>query len=311
MSKEHKSTEFSAHISRSKMRRYLYGQLKETESAEVETHLKHCKQCSEAIIQYVEDEEPENYKVFLKKLRGTVIETVKTKGPRFSTVQIKSMRAAAAVVVLFAFSFFAFENLIEKDFNLVAKQAQKEEDFKRNSVFPDDAQNEKVAKVATKDQEDKEEKKLKVDAEEKQPTDASVTEAIPKKKPVKKANFKKEVKQVASAQSTEANEVKEQPAPKQPKITVSETPKVAQTIAKEEEKKQDVIKSDEGAAVEKVNPVAQLEEEESNEEEVTPQPVLPIQKLEKINLKEDADKLSTEKPAPVIPSASVGQLRQR
>lgn len=303
MSKEHRTTEFSAHISRSKMRRYLHDQLKAHDNAEVETHLKHCERCSQAIIQYIEEEEPENYKNHIKKLKGIIIETVQPKGPRFSPVQVKSMRAAAAVVILFAFSFFAFESLIEKDFNLVAKPEKKEENFKRNNVFPEDVQKKKTTKVAATQEELKTEPKIEKVAE------AKVAEVVPKKKTVKKPEPKVEAAKVAKAETPKKKEVKVQPKPVQ---VVSETPQVADNTAKEAETEaEEVKKTEELNTEEKTDPVAQVEKEDTKEEQNELKPVAPIQKLEKVNLNEEANELTKEKPVQVVPSASVGQLRQR
>lgn len=308
MSKEHRTTEFSAHISRSKMRRFLHDQLNARDHAEVETHLKHCERCSQAIILYIEEEEPENYKNYIKKLRGTIIETVQPKGPRFSAVQVKSMRAAAAVVILFAFSFFAFENLIDKDFNLVAKPEKQEENFKRNSVFPEDAQKKsarKVAAVQLKEKSENEEVKNEPAAEK--VSEVKVVDGTPKKKKVKKPEPKVESAKVAEAETAKKEEAKKEPKPVQ---ATSETPKVAESTA-EETKSEEVKKTEDVATVGKTDPIAQVEKEEAKEEQIAPQPVAPIQKLEKVNLKEEASELTKEKPAQVVPSASVGQLRQR
>ncbi len=312
MSREHRTTEFSAHISRSKMRRYLHDELTAHAAAEVETHLKHCARCSQSIIQYIEEEEPENYKLHIKKLKGIIVESVKPQGPRFSTLQVKSLRAAAAVVILVAFSFFAFENLIEKDFSLVAK-SEKEGPIKRNNVFPEDAQK-KTTKVAltqpTKDTEDKE-----VKAEPKMEKAAEVKVA-PKKKSVKKAEPKTEPKaevmETVKPQVAVKKEVKEQPESVQSGTIVSEVPQVTENTAQDVGKPEEVNKAEEITTLERTSPVAQVEAEKTKQETVTTsQPVAPIQKLEKAKLNEGSNNLTKEEPVQVVPNASVGQFLQR
>jgi len=295
MSKDQKTTEFSLHISRSRMRRYLHGQLNQKEVAEVETHLKHCIHCSEAIIQYITVEEPEHYKTYMKSLKGKIIESAKPKGPRFSSVQMKTMRAAAAVVILLSFSFFAFENLIDKDFSLVTQPKQEEASFVRKSVFPGDKQQGKQVKAKPQQKESKPEESTEKEVE-KQP-EVQVADATPKKKkpspkPTPQAKPKKEVKEEEKNPATETNS----------------TPQVA---AQREDDQQEDIKTEQKpetvAAVEKTEPVIQTEESIEKEEIKVPA-ITPIEKIEVGN---EASNLQEEKSKQVVPSASVGQLRQQ
>lgn len=293
MSKDHKTTEFSLHISRSRMRRYLHGQLNQKEVAEVETHLKHCIHCSEAIIQYITVEEPEHYKTYMKSLKGKIIESAKPKGPRFSSVQVKTMRAAAAVVILLSFSFFAFENLIDKDFSLVTQPQQEEASFVRKSVFPGDKQQGKQAKAKPQQKESMPEESTAKEVE-KQP-EVQVADATPKKKPSPKP----------TPQAKPKKEVKEE---KKPATETSSTPQVA---AQREDDQQKDIKTEKKpetvAAVEKTEPVIQSEESTEKEEVKVPA-ITPIEKIEVGN---EATNLQEEKNKQVVPSASVGQLRQQ
>jgi hypothetical protein len=279
------------------MRRYLHGQLNEHENAEVETHLKHCVHCSEAIIQYVETEEPENYKVYIKVLKGKIIQSVKPKSPKLSSAQIKVMRAAAAVVILLTFSFFAFENLIDKDFNLVARPEKKEDSFVRKSAFPQDKQ--KPAIVTEQAQQKIAEEAVPDAAEEmKEKPEVKVAAATPKpQKPVvNKTTAKVEAKKVAPPKE----EVK------QP-VATNTVPKVVNnTLSKEDESA-----TEEVPVIEKTNSVAQVEKTEPQQEDNAPRPVAPIQKIEKVNIDEGGIKLTEEEPAQVVPSATIGQLRQR
>lgn len=290
MNKEHKTTEFSLHISRSRMRRYLHDQLNPKEVSEVETHLKHCIHCSEAIVQYITSEEPENYKTYMKALKGKIIESAKPKGPRFSSVQVKTMRAAAAVVILLSFSFFAFENLIDKDFSLVAQPEQDEAAFVRKSVFPEDKQKARQVKEQTLRNEEK-------------PEEADQKEEEPQPE-VQVAEAKKKPSATPATQPRPKQEVKKEA--KKP-TTVTTTPQVAERADEEAEETRIEEKPETVAAVDHTEPAVKTEA--STEEQKLEVPtVAPIESVEAGN---EASNLPEENTEQVIPSASVGQLRQQ
>lgn len=293
MSKEHKTTEFSLHISRSRMRRYLHGQLNPKEVTEVETHLKHCMHCSEAIVQYITNEEPENYKTYMKALKGKIIESAKPKGPRFSSVQVKTMRAAAAVVILLSFSFFAFENLIDKDFSLVAQPEQEEAAFVRKSVFPEDKQKAKQVKAQPQQDEAKPEEAEQKEVE--QQPEVQVAEATPKKKP----------SATPTTQAKPKEEVKKEV--KKPATETTSTPQVAERKDEQSEEAKPEEKPETVAAVEKTEPATKTEES-AEEQKIEIPTVAPIERVETGN---EASNLKEEKTEQVVPSASVGQLRQQ
>jgi len=307
MSKVPKTTEFSAHISRSKMRRYLHDKLNAADTLAVETHLRHCERCSQSIISYIQEEEPENYQTHLKKLKGVVIETVQPKEPRFTAVQIKSMRAAAAVVVLLTFSFYAFDNLIDKDFSLAAKAEKQEESFKRKSVFPEETKKQQNDNPATKQLEAaKYEQKPEVKQAK---AEALIAQTTPKK--VKNTEPKPTKKKVAKAKEPKKKEVQKQVEPVPSATNIEPVSRVAQkTTQKEDPSSTDVDKAEEVSEKKEVSQVAQVQEEAVKKESL-PEPIAPIQKLEKVDLKKENSNITGEKPAQVIPSTSVGQLPQR
>ena len=109
-----KTTEFSAHLSWATMRRHLHGRLSANESKQIEVHLQHCPRCSSAILDYIQTEEPEQYKQYLKKLKGTLKNSQTTKKRLLSSFQIKAIRTTASVIALLIFSFFAVKTVINK-----------------------------------------------------------------------------------------------------------------------------------------------------------------------------------------------------
>ena len=114
MNTPQKSTEFSAHLSWAAMRRYLQESLSPEESQRVERHLKHCPRCSAAIVEYIETEEPEYSKQYMKKLKGQLASSQTVKKRFLSAFQMKALRTSTAVVVLLVFSFFALKTVINK-----------------------------------------------------------------------------------------------------------------------------------------------------------------------------------------------------
>lgn len=114
MNHKSKTVEFSAHLSRSKMGRYLENQLPMKEINEVELHLKYCGQCSEGILLYIQTENPQHYKTYYKRLKGHLKSKEAAKKRKLTNTHLKMLRATAAVILLFIFSFFAIDTVINK-----------------------------------------------------------------------------------------------------------------------------------------------------------------------------------------------------
>ncbi len=110
-----KATEFSAHLSRSRMGRYLQQQLSAQEIKEVELHLAHCERCSNEILQFIQSEEPQQLKVHHKQLKGKLKTKENATSRKLSTTQVKILRAAAALLLMVVFSFFAVKTVINKN----------------------------------------------------------------------------------------------------------------------------------------------------------------------------------------------------
>lgn len=114
MNHKSKTTGFSFHLSRSRMSRYLHDQLSEKEIKEVEQHLGHCEQCSEGITAYIQNEEPQHSKAFQKRLKGKLRSKKSGRKVTISSTQKKIARAAAALLLLFIFSFFGINTVMNK-----------------------------------------------------------------------------------------------------------------------------------------------------------------------------------------------------
>ncbi len=297
MNKEHKTTEFSLHISRSKMRRYLHGQLNQKEVTEVETHLKHCIHCSETIVQYVMQEEPDQYKVHMKALKGKIIESAKPRTPLFSQVQIKTIQAAAAVVILLSSSFFAFDTLIDKDFSLISEPQTEEATFVRKSVFPEDQQTTKKVSTQVEKSKNNNEKQVAEDEAAKKPA-VKVAQVTPKRasqqKPVAQTKPKKGVKKETI----------------QPQKKKAAKPQLAQKSTEQPEEVKEVAEVKQAEPLKEVDPVAKTEKTTEKEEEKAVR-IAPIQKLEKVSAENEANNLVEEKTEEIIPSATIDQLRQQ
>ncbi len=109
------TTEFSAHLSRSRMARYLQEQMDTQQKQEVELHLHHCEQCSDTMLQYAQSETPQYSKQYQKKLKGKLKISEANRRKRLSGTHVKIFRAAAALALLFIFSFFAVKTVMEKN----------------------------------------------------------------------------------------------------------------------------------------------------------------------------------------------------
>lgn len=169
MNHKSKTTEFSAHLSRSKMGRYFQNQLTEKEKNEVELHLKHCEHCSGGILQYIQMEAPQNYKSYYKQLKGQLKSKETTNKRKLTKTHLKMLRATAALILLFVFSFFAIDTVMhknmvnqsqpknnvgaKKEVNLKRSNNSKEQDSdESNSTKPAVHMQDKTAALAIQDQ---------------------------------------------------------------------------------------------------------------------------------------------------------------
>ena len=114
MDTSQKTTEFSAHLSWAAMRRFLQEKLSPEASQRVEVHLQNCSRCSSAIIDYIQTEEPQNYKLHMKKLKGKLTSSQTAKKRFLSAFQLKAIRTTTAVIALLVFSFFALKTVISQ-----------------------------------------------------------------------------------------------------------------------------------------------------------------------------------------------------
>ncbi len=296
MRKEYKTTEFSAHISRSRVRRYLHQQLSQQEMQEVEVHLKNCAHCSTLAAIYVENEEPEHQKTHMKKLKGVLVESVKPRVARFSRAQLKVFRAAAAVVLLFTFSFFALENFVDKDFNLI-KKAEKE-----GNELPD-------LKVSQKNKPQQAEK-----ANTSLQTETKISEDLPKQDkfeeeedvPMLAENQPKPVAKVTKPAEKKTTPTRPEPlveTNQKENITTTEAAKPANTAEKPGPHDEVAQKEDQQEKV-------QQPEEETSEEQAAPK-VAPLQRIQKAGTADQEMTVPQQKEIQTIPSTTVGQFRQQ
>lgn len=296
MSKECKTTEFSLHLSRSKMRKYLENSLSHAEQQEVELHLKHCSHCSGIIVEYVENEEPEHYKAHMSKLKGKLTNDVKPRKRGFTYGRIKLIRAAAAVAALFIFSFFALNTMVEKDFNLISKADKTETELPKLGANPKKTQKPKPStsilkekktdeikkdEVEMQDEEEEKEETPKVAVKKTKPAVSSQPKTIAKAEEVKESTQKKAVEKVEKTSTdntlAEASDVQEENTPKEDKLA-------EKTSEEDEEVKE------QAEAVKSIQPLQKIEKiDASTEKEVTP----------------EAQNVQN------IPGNSVGQLRQQ
>ncbi len=110
-----KTTTFSAHLSRSMMSRYLHQQLAAQQASEVERHLLVCEHCANNFLQFVQTESPEEYKTYQKQLKEKFSVKKPVEKKVVSHTRVKVFRAAAAVSLLFVFSFFAVKTVMHKN----------------------------------------------------------------------------------------------------------------------------------------------------------------------------------------------------
>ncbi len=141
-----KTTTFSAHLSRSMMSRYLHQQLAEQQASEVERHLLICEHCANTFLQFVQAEAPQEFKTYQKQLKEKFSVKKSTDKKPVSRTRLKMFRAAAAVSLLFAFSFFAINTVMHKnmmDQEVTEMQTKPEKNIRQErmvAVFPQEEQ---------------------------------------------------------------------------------------------------------------------------------------------------------------------------
>ncbi len=297
MSKAHKSTEFSLHLSRSKMRKYLDSSLPQHEEKAVELHLKHCAHCSNIIVEYVELEGAENYKLHMAKLKGKLMGSVKPGKRQLSASRIKVFKAAAAVAALFVFSFFAIGSMSKKDFNFISDAGKKGNELPELKTNQKQVQKPKASTpFHTEKKTDEVTEQTTVSFEEDE--EENYTSPVTKQKPQAKISPSKVVEQ-------------------KPEEKIKETVTTAQVVEKKVASSSPILAD---AAIEKKENVTKREEEkekaaEADEQdaasEKTDERVQPLQKIEKIDAGTQKEVLPEAQNSRNIPENGVGQLRQR
>jgi len=304
MSHTRKTTEFSTHLSRSRMRRYLHGQLEAKETQQIELHLANCTHCSASLVNYIETEESDQYNTYAKQLSGKLKEQKISKRSTLSHFQIRALRASAAVVVLFIFSFFGVKTIINKD--VTNYQA----DSKAVAVKSKPAVASKVKSAEKKAPVEKTTQQKATEKSAEKKTDKRLAEKRPVKSIAKKTTItqkatpaKKEV-----AKSTKSSTVK--PAAQQPKQKVEKAaePKVATTKKVETtEKKSEPIEK-----VAKVEKLGKAENPTSVAQETERAPA-PLKALPAVKKMDVSKKLEVSKPVgsttPQVAPIPGGRLR--
>ena len=299
MDNSRKTTAFSAHLSWAAMRRFLQEKLSPEASQQVELHLQHCPRCSSAIIDYIQAEEPQHYKQYMKKLKGNLTSSQTAKKRFFSAFQLKAIRTTTAVVALLIFSFFAFRTVISQ------------KDTERPLPSESLAVMKQSSSVATT--------RRKASSGVAQPSAAATVasqKAPAKKKAVeKKPVVKKEVEQknVQPAAKTVVVPKKKNVAPETRSAQPVATPRVAEPVEKASEKQLEAQTPTAATAPEATDPSPKSEENAATEEP-TPEVVKakPIPTLKKLDAKESAQSvapLGNSRPA-IIPVPG-NQIRER
>ena len=292
MDNSQKTTAFSAHLSWAAMRRFLQEKLSSEESKEIELHLKHCPQCSSAIIDYIQTEEPQNYKQYMKKIKGHLISSQTAKKRFFSAFQLKAIRTTTAVVALLIFSFFAFKTIISQ------------QDTNRPLPSESLAVMKKSPKAATTRR-----KASKVTAEQPKAAIDTPQKAPAKKKPVeKKPIVKKEAVKKKEPAASEAVVV-----PEKKKVQPKALP-VQADVAPDAKKEASEKKVETSIPAAKAPDSAPQSEEKATTEEPAAEVVKakPVPTLEKLDAKESTQSvapLGGNRPATIpVPG---NQIRER
>ena len=298
-----KTTEFSTHLSRSRVRRYLHEQLGPEETRQVEVHLAHCAQCSASLVNYIETEEADQYNTYAKRLKGKLKEQKIAKRQLLSSFQVRALRATAAVIALFIFSFFGVKTIINKEVTHYKPDTKTAETKKKPAL----SSQKKPSKAANteKASETKSDKRLA----ENRPTKA---------KPSSQTATKKVAPKVES--STKKAPVKpkpasEEPTPKQDAPVQKEVIKKVEepkTVAAKDTPKEETTPVEEKAeAPDKIANMGNDTEttEESSAKEV-PAPIKTLPTVKKMDNSKNLDAAApaSSKALPVIPIPS-GELR--
>lgn len=287
MSLKGNTTEFSAHLSRSRMARYLQEQNTTQEAKEVELHLLHCDRCSEIIMQYIQGEEPQHYKQYQKKLKGKLKTSETTRKKRLSKTHIKVLRAAAALALLFIFSFFAVKTVMEK--NTTGDSTNKAQ-----------AKEKREAKQKTSLQKSQKEQDGFSEAD----NEESATALAMRDKPSKDVNSPKKPEEVKGAKKTVRHDREQRAATTQPKQkTVTSTPNVEKKAETEKSTNEEPKQKTEAA------PEKAVTSEETSE--VEEQPIVkPLPKLEKLDTRHSSIEpdIKQEVPGMEVPGKEVSGL---
>ncbi|WKN41497.1 zf-HC2 domain-containing protein [Tunicatimonas pelagia] len=299
MNNNRKTTEFSTHLSRSRMRRYLHGQLSAEESRQVEVHLANCTHCSAALVNYIEIEEADQYNAYAKQLSGKLKEQKIAKRSTLSSFQIKAIRTAAAVVTLMIFSFFGVKNIINKE----VANYQSDEVGLPVKGKPLAAKAVPVNKeVATKPTEKKDDNRLA----DNRPVEKKIERATTNKPsaPVKKKPIAKKVTPAVKKTTTK-------PQVKADKPTAPVEKKVATAVPKEKEPERESSPVEKVADTNKVTePI--VEKVEADSQLATQPEVKPIKSLSTVKKMDVAKQVDISTPVgstapPVIPVPGGGQ----
>lgn len=299
MNDNRKATEFSTHIFRSRMRRYLHGQLNAEETRQVEIHLANCAHCSASLVSYIEEEETDQYNTYAKQLSGKLKEQKIAKRSSLSSFQIKTIRAAAAVLTLVVFSFFGVKNIINKE--VTSYQAEETGlPVKGKPVVATKKPVEK--KVTTKPAEKKEDRRLAENRPAKKI--AKRTPAVQPSASVKKKESAKKATPVAAKPRVKPEAKDNQP------VTVNK--KKAEVVPEKKEEKQQVkpVPEQKVANVEKIAESANNESKTDPQAEAKSETAKPLPEIKKMDA---AKKVELSKPIGSTTPATIpvpgGRLR--
>ena len=223
MDHSQKTTEFSAHLSWAAMRRFLQEKLTPEASQRVETHLRNCPRCSSAIIDYIQAEEPQHYKQYMKKLKGNLTAAQTAKKRFFSAFQLKAIRTTTAVVALLIFSFFAIKTVVNQSGTERPLPSESLAETKERAPAP--AVRRKAASTSPSAQKAKNPKKAEAKPKQVEEKPAAKKASTPRPRPIQKAVVapkKNEQPSVQPAQVAPAPSVAERaPEPQTPSVAPS------------------------------------------------------------------------------------------
>ena len=292
MNTPQKTTEFSAHLSWAAMRRYLQEVLSPEESKGVERHLKHCPRCSAAIVGYIETEEAEHSKQYMKKLKGLLTSSQTVKKRFLSAFQIKALRTGTAVIALLIFSFFALKTVINK------------QDTSREFPSESLAVMKKSATTATT--------RLQAESKAAKPS-VKATAAPAKEEPKKKAapkSTKVERKQAVAKKVAVKKEEKKEPT-KAPAPQPSVRPTATVSKAKKSPEQQTKTKAQtpkEEVALPPANQEKSAVEEPTEEEVAKVKPLPTLKKLDTQERTQSVAPLGSSRPASIpVPGNKIGE----